>query len=279
MNLFYECSDGTRFDLIDGDISCEKPETLLKRAWKYKTVSCINSFTKIKQFYKEAVELPLTISIMCDTEGQFNTLMEKLLDCFEKDISSKTPGKIYWNDYYKEVFIFASEPSEFEEYFAAVKQKLTLLSLYDYWIKENSFNYSSGNKVDFSQNADFPYEFGDFDYMPTDVIDVINIDGNLSVNFDLTFWGACANPYVIIGGNEYRINNIELADGEYITVSSKTRTVTKHNIDGSTENIFHLRDSNKIFTPLPRGKSIINRKSETQLSITTYTEKGEPVWI
>lgn len=279
MRLLYECSDGTQFDLIDGDISCENPETLLKRSWKYKTVSCINSFTKIKQFYKEAVELPLTISIMCDTENQFNALMEKLLNCFEKDIASKTPGRIYWNDYYKEVFIFASEPSEFEEYFAAVDQKLTLLSLYDYWIKENHYNYSGEKKVEFSQNSDFPYEFGNFDFMPTEIIDVINIDGALSVNFELTFWGPCANPYVIIGGNEYRINNIELDDGEYITVNSQSRTVTKYNIDGSTENIFHLRESNKIFTPLSPGKSILTQKSEMQISITTYIERGEPIWI
>lgn len=279
MNLYYECSDGTRFDLINGDISCEKPETLLKRSWKYKTVSCINSFTKIKQFYKEAVELPLTISIMCDTEKQFNALMEKLLNCFEKDISAKNPGKIYWNEFYKEVFVIASEPSEFEEYLAAVDQKLTLLSLYDYWIKESTFNYSVGNKVEFSQISDFPYDFGCFDFMPTDVIDIIEIDSSIPVNFELTFWGHCSNPYIIVNDTEYRINNIELTDGEYITINSKHRTITKVNIDGSSENIFHLRENNRIFTPLPPGKSIITRSNEVQTTITTYTERGEPIWI
>lgn len=279
MNLFYECSNGTKFDLIDDKITCEKPETLLKRKWKYKSVSFINDFNKIKQFYKEATELPLTISIICESKDEFNQLMKKLLDCFEKDISDKKPGRIYWNDYYKEVFVIDSEPSEFEEYLEAVDEKLTLLVLYDYWIKEESFNYLSSNKVEFSQNSDFPYEFGEFDFLPTDVIDVIEFDNSSPVNFELTFWGPCVNPYIIVNGNEYRINNVELTDGEYIIVNSKMKTITKHSIDGSESNIFNLRDSNNIFTLLPPGKSIITRQNDAQISIKLFIEKGEPIWI
>ena len=51
MNLYYKCSDGTVFDLMDGDITCESPETLVKRKWKYKTVSAVNGFNSINHFY------------------------------------------------------------------------------------------------------------------------------------------------------------------------------------------------------------------------------------
>lgn len=158
-------------------------------------------------------------------------------------------------------------------------EKLTLLVLYDYWIKEESFNYLSSNKVEFSQNSDFPYEFGEFDFLPTDVIDVIEFDNSSPVNFELTFWGPCVNPYIIVNGNEYRINNVELTDGEYIIVNSKMKTITKHSIDGSKSNIFNLRDSNNIFTLLPPGKSIITRQNDAQISIKLFIEKGEPIWI
>ena len=49
MKLYYKCSDGTVFDFLDGDITCESPETLVKRKWKYKTISAVNGFSRIKQ--------------------------------------------------------------------------------------------------------------------------------------------------------------------------------------------------------------------------------------
>lgn len=279
MKLFYKSSDGTIFDLMDGDITCDTPETLLKRKWKYKTVSAVNGFSKIKSFYKETEEYQLTISLLCDNKAEFNKLTEKLLMSFEKDITTMQPGRIYWNDYYKEVFCIITEPSDFEEYLESVEQKLTLLCLYDYWIKDSTVNFSSGTEIDFNFNADFPFEFGNFEFMPTEYLSVLDTQSNDESHFKILFFGPCSNPYITIGGNEYRLKNCALSDGEYIVIDSKSRTIYKYSKSGEKENILHLRFNNRIFDKLPAGKSKVTKPNDLQVQVTAYTERSEPVWI
>lgn len=279
MNLYYKCSDGTVFDLMDGDITCESPESLVKRKWKYKTVSAVNGFNRIKQFYKESEELPLKISVLTDTEAEFNDLMMRLSLCFDKDIQTLKPGRIYWNGWYREVFCIISEPSNFEDYLASIEQKLTLLCLYDYWIKEKKTIFSSDISTEFNLNADYPYEFGDFEYMPTDYINALDSDSVTESHFELIFFGPCSNPYVIIGDNDYRLKNCQLADGEYIVINSKNRTIQKHLTSGENENVFYLRNDNDIFKKIPAGKSIVTKSANTEIQITNYIERGEPIWI
>lgn len=279
MNLYYKCSDGTVFDLMDGDITCESPETLVKRKWKYKSVSAVNGFNRIKQFYKELEELPLKISVLTDTEAEFNDLMMRLSLCFDKDIQTLKPGRIYWNGWYKEVFCIISEPSNFEDYLASIDQKLTLLCLYDYWIKEKKTIFSSDISTEYNLNADYPYEFGDFEYMPTDYINALDSDSVTESHFELIFFGPCSNPYAIIGDNDYRLKNCQLADGEYIVINSKNRTIQKHLTSGENENVFYLRNDNDIFKKLPAGKSIVTKSADTEIQITNYIERGEPIWI
>lgn len=98
-------------------------------------------------------------------------------------------------------------------------------------------------------------------------------------HFELIFFGPCSNPYVIIGDNDYRLKNCQLADGEYIVINSKNRTIQKHLTSGENENVFYLRNDNEIFRKLPAGKSIVTKSADTEIQITNYIERGEPIWI
>lgn len=279
MNLFYECSDGTIFDFMDSDISCEHPETLIKRSWNYKSISRINGNNKISRFYKSMVELPLTISIMSDTAEQFNKLLKDLITCFEKDLASLTTGKLWWNDCYLDVFCIVNEPSDFEEYFEAVEQKLTLLCPYNKWFTKRNVIFSVSQDIESISNADFPYEFGDFDFIPGAKNESIEIEGILGADFIMKMYGPCSNPKITIGDNEYAVNDIILTKDEYISINSREKTIFLHYSNGETENIIYKRKDNNVFNKIPAGELIINKNKNMEVAITLFEERGEPEWI
>ena len=63
MELYYECSDGTIINFMSDTISAESPETLLHNEWNYTTISGVGGVARIKRFYKDAQESPLTLQI------------------------------------------------------------------------------------------------------------------------------------------------------------------------------------------------------------------------
>ncbi len=280
MILYYLCSDGTKIDLLDDVITAETPETLLEHKWNYKTISGVNGLGRVKSFFKDSVERSLKLNIMADDKNEFNEIMEKLHICFEKDVRTLKPGRIYWNDFYIEVFIFASKANEFDENFEYVELELTVLSCYDYWIREKAFNYLSCNAEELiDAGIDFPFDYSGFDYLRSDAVEVIDNNCITSANFELKFFGPFTSPSVMINGIEYELQDLELDEDEYASINSLTKKIIKVSKSGEKENVFHLRKDNSIFTPLAAGKISVIRPKELQVSITVFDERGEPIWI
>lgn len=280
MVLYYQCSDGTKIDFMNNKVTAQSPETLLEQKWGYKTISGVNGLGRVKSFYKDATERKLTLDILADDRIEFNAIMENLHKHFELDVRRLTPGRIYWNDYYKECFIFETSPSDFDENFESVVQNLTVLSVYDYWIKETVFNYKESSTDNESVGLDFPFDYSGFDYMLSETIEVLKNDCINAANFELIFFGPCSNPSVIINGHEYELIDLELEEGEYAKVNSLTKKIKKLSAIGEEENIFHLRNTDSyIFEPIAAGTVSVVRAKNLHIAITMFDERGEPIWI
>ena len=139
MTLFYEGSDGTVINLMGEGVYAQEPETLIKNEWKYSTISGVNGVGRVKRFYKDAKESPLTLGIMAEDKEQFDEIMFRIHKTFDRDIRRMKPGKLWWGDFYKEVFAVITTYSEFEELFESIDQKVNFLSVYDYWVRKNIF--------------------------------------------------------------------------------------------------------------------------------------------
>lgn len=281
MTLYYQCSDGTKIDLMNELVSIPTPETLLEQKWQYRTISGANGLGKIKSFYKEAVERKVTLEILADTASEFNAIMEKMMRCFETDIRNIKPGRIYWNDYYKEVFIVATNPSEFDELFESVKQDLSVLSVYDFWIKENQFNFLTNAEGEIQTEVDFPFDYGGewFDYCTSDLVEAFENNSIGDSNFEIRFFGPAIDPEVTINGNVYGLVDIELAENEYVTINSVTKKIIKYSSKGAAENVFYSRIDNSVFNKIGAGKVSIIRNIDQEVSISIFDERGEPRWI
>lgn len=277
MTLYYEGSDGTIIDFMSGDLSAQNPETLAENSWKYSSISGING-GRIKKFYKEAQEATLNVEVFCDNKDDFDALMYKMHKTFERDLRRMTPGKLWWNGFYKEVFAVANSYEEFEELFESVQKEITFVSIYPYWIKETKHVFFPATNEEDHTGFDYPHDYL-FDYGVSDHTKAIVNDCIEAANFQIAFYGPFTNPHVIVGGNIYRINTT-LGIGERAVVDSRTKKITQISPIGEATNIFHLRDRNNyIFTKIPEGTLPVAKPKELAVEVMIYDERGEPDWI
>lgn len=276
MQLKYECSDDTLIDLMKNPVFAQESESLLDNKWNYTTIASVGNMAKIKSFYKDVQESSLKLSIMADSAEQFNKINYQLHRCFERDIRNLTPGKLWWNDFYKEVFVIDCSNNEFEEYFESVEKSCKVISLYSFWIKKNIFRYSAAAGND--GLLDYPYDYG-FDYDCSQHQEIINNEGIGEANFEIVFYGPAENPCVTVNGHDYELFTT-LGEGEYAVINSITKKIKQYSIKGEETNIFHLRNKeNYVFKKIPEGINFVSRNRFNGVDITLYDERGEPEWI
>lgn len=277
MDLYYETSDGQKIDLMNGPIYAISPETLTGSTWEYSTISGVNGLGRVKRFYKDAQERKLTVGIMADTKEEFNTIMYGLHRAFERDVRRLKPGKLWWNDFYKEVYAVDTSQEEFEEYFESINRDITFMSVYPYWIRQKKYQYFDASTYVGTHDFD-DYDF-EYDYDHEGVIEIVDNDCIDAANFEIIFYGPAQNPNVTIGGHMYEVLT-DLEEGEYVIVNSLRKTVRQYNLDGTEENIFYLRGRDQyIFEPIPSGNMAIERSKDQKLDVIIYDERGEPDWI
>lgn len=280
MTLYYKGSDGTVIDFMKDPIYAQAPETLTANEWKYSTISGVNGLGRVKRFYKDTQETSLKLSIMTDTAEEFNKVMYRIHRTFERDIRRLKPGKLWWNGYYKEVFAVATGNDDFEEMFEAVERDVTFISTYPYWVKEVKHQYlDATNGAGTLDYDDSKLDYDDFDYDLEEIIEVIENDCIDKANFEMTFYGPYSNPSVLIGGHLYEVET-DLANDERVVVNSLKKTIIKHDTNGHTENVFHLRNRDSyIFKLIPEGTTKVSRDRSMKLDIKIFDERGEPEWI
>ena len=281
MTLYYEGSDGSKVNLMGDGIYAQNPETLTQNTWEYSTMSGSSGLARVKRFYKNAKELPLTVGIMAEDKEEFNAMMYNMHRIFDRDVRRLKPGKIWWNDWYKEVFAVDTSNDSFEELFESVDRDITFLAIGSYWVKEVVRQYAAvpnAGSDGFDYGLDYGFDF-EHDYGAEDVTEVIENNCIDAGNFEIRFYGPVANPSVTIGSHVYGVFDT-LSEGEYITVNSLTKKILKHGQYGDVTNVFYLRGRDDyIFEKIPEGVTTVTRSKENAMDITIYDERGEPEWI
>ena len=277
MTLYYEGSDGSRIDLMNDGIYAQDPENLTKNKWEYSTISGVNGLGRVKRFYKDTQEAKVQLGIMADNVDEFNQIMYRLHRTFDRDIRRMKPGKLWWNDFCKEVFAVETSQNEFDELFEAVNREVTFISVYPYWVRRITYQYGT-DTVSEAAGLDYDHDY-DFDYGLEEITEVIQNDCIDAANFDMKFYGPIVNPSVTIGGHDYEVLTT-LAEGDYVTVNSLTKKILQYDAYGNVENVFHLRNRDSyIFEKIPEGETAIARSKDHMLDITIFDERGEPEWI
>lgn len=281
MTLYYEGSDGSKINLMGDGIYAQNPEALTTNEWKYSTISGSSGLARVKRFYKDAKELPLTVGIMADSADEFNKIMYRMHRIFDRDVRRMKPGRLWWNDWYRQVFAVETSNESFEELFESVDRDITFLSIGSYWVREVVRKYESGSGAG-TGGLDYGLDYGfdyDHDYGVDETAEAVENPCIDAANFELRFYGPVVNPAVTIGDHVYEVFDT-LSAGEYITVNSITKKIHKYDQYGNETNVFHLRGRDHyIFQKIPEGMNTITRSRDNAMDITIYDERGEPEWI
>lgn len=281
MTLYYEGSDGSKVNLMGDGIYAQNPENLTQNTWEYSTMSGSSGIARVKRFYKDAKEMSLTVGIMAENAEEFNTMMYNMHRIFDRDVRRMKAGKLWWNDWYREVFAVDTSNDSFEELFESVDRDITFLAIGSYWVRKVVQKYEAGAGTG-SDSLDYGLDYGfdyDHDYGVDNTVEVVENDCIDAANFEIRFYGPVVNPSVLISGHVYEVFDT-LSEGEYITVNSLTKKILKYDQYGNETNVFHLRGRDDyIFEKIPEGVNTITRSGTNAMDITIFDERGEPEWI
>lgn len=240
--------------------------------WTYETEN-----GKIKKFKREPKEFTIPFIFVTDL-NRAEEIKDMFYEHFDVDVINKSPGYFEINGYTYSCYAIESVKSNY----LAKKNMLTInvkfVSDNPVWIKSTikSFDVGSGQVVGNNDGIDFPFDFP-FDFPKTFKDNIIINDCISDCEFEMTIYGMCENPQIVIGENIYQINN-KIDNNEYVVINSSKRTITKYNIIGESTNWFKFRDSSSIFKKIPKGENIVSWSNDFGFDIKMIDERGEPKW-
>ena len=220
----------------------------------------------------------LPVLIICDTEAEGIAARNKLMEVVEKDVLSMQHGRIMVGDYYFRCFVTKSQKKNYLTTKRMMEVTLTLTSDFPFWVRESTHIFRKlGSGIEGGQNLDYPFDYA-FDYFSGIGNKKLNNTGFVDTNFNMTVYGPCVDPAVYIQGHLYKVT-CELMTGDYLTIDSISKKITKTANDGTVTNLFskRYRDS-YIFEKIPPGSNSVIWEGNFGIDITLLEERSEPRW-
>ena len=94
----------------------------------------------------------------------------------------------------------------------------------------------------------------------------------------LKIFGACDNPSVYIGGNEYSVNT-SISAGSYVIIDQRDKSIYRVGQSGTRSNIFNLRKKSvDNFQYAPPGSLTVSCSGQFACEVTFLTQRSEPEW-
>lgn len=230
----------------------------------------------VRDFKKDAIEYKIELRIS-GTDNRKKEIENILFEAFERDINTKRPGKLLYDDYYIECYITASETSP-DEYFG-LKKTITAYCPYPFWIKETTYQYfpeppEAVKYTELEEGIMFP-EFP-FDFCTETGEEVLINPSFNDSNFIMTIYGFAENPQVNIAGHPYKVE-ATINEGEQLVINSLTHTVQKIGRLGEITNLYNARGKiYSVFKKIPPGTNTLQWSGGFGVDIKLFDERSEP---
>lgn len=232
----------------------------------------------VRDFKKDAIEYKIELRIS-GTDNRKKEIENILFEAFERDINTKRPGKLLYDDYYIECYITASETSP-DEYFG-LKKTITAYCPYPFWIKETTYQYfpeppEAVKYTELEEGIMFP-EFP-FDFCTETGEEILNNPSFNDSNFIMTIYGFAENPQVSIAEHPYKVETT-INEGEQLVINSLTHTVQKIGRLGEITNLYNARGKiYSVFKKIPPGTNALQWSGGFGVDIILFDERSEPKW-
>ena len=230
---------------------------------------------KISAMNRDVSKRKLPVIIICDTEEKGIAARNRLFEVVEKDVLANKHGMIIIGDYYFKCFVTKSQKKDYLKSKRYMTLTLTLTSDFPYWVKETTVCFGVGSKSTGGKNLDFAFDYP-FDFYSES--EELNNTGFVASNFRMVIYGACINPKVYVSGHLYQVD-CDVGSGEYLTIDSVSKKIYLTANDGTTTNVFNLRNRDSyIFEKIAAGKTVVSWSGDFGFDITLLEERSEPKW-
>lgn len=240
-------------------------------AWNFDT-----DFNRIGNFRREIQQRALTISIYGSTTEEANNNKNNIFEIFEKDVLANTPGKLWVGDYYLNCYIVEGSISKYYRKGNYLAKETTIVTDAPIWIKETKYDFIAEDEI--NTHSSYPYGYP---YGYSNNLGIRNIINENFVGSDIVIniYGPVINPTIFIRTHPYIVNTTILA-GEYLTISTKDKTIIKTKNNGEQVNEFHRRNKEySVFQKIKPGSNIVSWDETFNFSIIVIEERSEPKWI
>lgn len=262
-------------------------------------------------FKRKAATYEIILTFRGDIEER-RVQMDELTALFESDVINKTPGKIWYGDYYIPCYVTESESGVSETWNNWSTKKINIYCPYPFWCRDKTCHFytnpdaimEEAPREEISEIVesvstepeyprDYPYEYAlrykppikrknlrdyPYDYYKNHTVGRLDNDHFAESDFKMIVYGPCTHLEIRIGSNLYRVSAI-LYDNEYLVIDSRERTIVKYGINGVQTNLFNARDKEHyIFQKIPAGKQTVRWNAQYSFDVILYQERSEPLW-
>lgn len=275
MILKYTNSQGKEFDLLSSRLCRIKDANFHKYNWGYEGVSKQYGIN-VSRFTKAPYEYETTL-VFKGSERERADALNALHEAAAHDVLNKTPGILQWGGYQLECYIISTDtyPDETNN---RTLNEIVLFAPYPFWVKIFNKEFFRQEREESEATLGFAFDFP-FDFVKEEAGNVnINVDHYTSSHFEMTIHGPCENPRIFVNDYPYQIHT-ELLSGEHLVIDSRKHSVTKHLIDGKTEDIYNSRNfEHSVFEKIPSGQLRFVWTGSFGFSLVLFLERSEPKW-
>lgn len=276
--IAYENSKGTNIILNSGHYFCSE-QTLRSFKWNYTyNVLPSNRGGSVSSFYKGENGISWTIAIFGENT-EIQDYVDALANLFEYDVRVRTPGKLWIDNQYINVYVTEGQIMHMAFNKTQVVKSYTILPTNPFWCTEEKVSFTIGSGKSSSEgvkryNNRYPYKYGT-GYSSQTIYNTSEVWDTPAV---ITIYGAVNNPEIQIAGHRYKVN-VQVLANERIIINQIDKTIYKIGSSGTKTNIFHYRDrENDIFQYIPAGAANVVYSGDFGFDVTLMHQRSEPYW-
>jgi hypothetical protein len=245
----------------------------------------VSEGSTISAFDKKITQKTLPLRIIGADLEEKNKILNNLFQLGEKDVLTMKYGKLIVGEYYLKCYVTGAKKKNYlKKALRFAEDEITVTTDYPWWTKEVKYSYvvndeplPDGEIVTTKRNLDYNFDYN-IDYLSNRGSRAIYNPAVVDSNFKLIMYGACENPQIKINGHLYQVN-VTLIATEYVVIDSVTKTITKHNYDGTETNVFSYRNKESyIFQRIAAGVDMLIWDGTFRFDLILYDERSEPVW-
>ena len=216
----------------------------------------------------------LVLDVFADTQQEHDAAMDRLNDVLERDLCAVVPGKLWVNNRYIRTFASASCKTLNRDWTTYTVVALTLKIISPAWVAEETVTVLP--TAQHSTSGDKKY-LGKYPckYSEGSVARFVNGTAG-SAPMIIKIFGACSNPSVYVGENEYSVNT-SISAGDYVIIDQRDKSIYRVSQSGTRSDIFNLRKKSvDNFKYAPSGALSVSCSGQFACEVTFLTQRSEP---